>query len=156
MRLTSIQLVLGNEAGFKKIYLPRAGGELSNCEDYRIGHWGFIKTVRVFGENEQVSGLGISFIDEDVSILKIGYGTGNYSDFPIGEDKVLRGFYGAANDEYITELGLIIEDVACMEEELLKYIPDFGLLEAEETVEDVEDEVDEVVDEVESIVFWHK
>ena len=43
-----------------------------------------------------------------------------------------------------------------MEEELLKHNPDFGLLEADEVVEDVEDEVDEVVDEVESIVFWHK
>lgn len=120
MRLTSIQLVNVDETGVKKIYLPRAGPRLINCNNYGINHWGAIKTVRIFRENKQVSGIGISFVRPDVPIIKIGFGTSDKKDFAIGEDKVLRGFYGAANDEYITELGLIIEDIACMEEELLR------------------------------------
>ena len=137
MRLTSIQLINVDQTGVRKIYLPRIGPRLTNCNNYGINHWGAIKTVRVFSENEQISGLGISFVQPDIPIIKIGYGTSDYQDFPIGEAGILRGFYGAANDDYVTKLGLIIEDVACVEEELLR------LQEAEILIED------EVIEQVE-------
>ena len=120
LRLTSIAFVQADELKVEKVYMPRIGPQLTNCSDIDLNHWGPIRYIRIFRENDRVSGMGVIFYQADVALIKIGYGTADYQDYTIEEDDVLRGFYGEATDEYISELGLIVESAECTGSEILR------------------------------------
>ena len=74
-RIISLQLVHANPNGDiqSKVFLPRAGPRLSNCNSYRLDYRGGIRAIRVFREGERISGLGFAHDRPDVPVTKIGY-----------------------------------------------------------------------------------
>ena len=113
--LTSIQLIYAVGSGLKAkmVELPRAGPMAGSCVAKAYGSRSYPDMVRIFEQNSRIVGLGVMFSEED--LFKFGAPSVTAKEIEIDPAQHIVGFFGASGAKNITQLGLVIEDVACAE-----------------------------------------
>ena len=127
--MKSIQLTFADGEGEQQAKLPLIGpegGEDLLCGTFQFTDRGPATSVIIFEDEEStvVTGLGITYPDNQKDIVKVGTPTTDKITVALDENNVLAGFYGAINDETqsISQLGVIIHDRACTEAEIQEKI----------------------------------
>ena len=116
--------------GENKIEMPRAGpdniegAEGITCTTFMFGNRGPAQFVNIFRIDDSVSGLGIAYpaISEEESAILIKLGKASIDSvlITLDDDQLIRGFYGSATETEMTQLGVIIENTKCSQQEAQK------------------------------------
>lgn len=119
--LTSIQLTYIDQVTYEvtglKSEVPRVGPRLSNCKTEEVQSVTPIKIIRLFQSGEQITGIALGF-NAGLAVQKIGRAQAKWEDFELTTNQKFMGFYGAAADDKIVQMGLMVQDTACTSNQL--------------------------------------
>ena len=126
--LVSIQMIFADKMGKSLVNMPRVGPEITTqeteCITEKFENRGAARDVSIFLINGAVSGLGISYPalveDGEEILIKLGRASIDLLRIQLNEEFIIRGLYGASTPNEITQLGLVIENIACTMEEAKK------------------------------------
>ena len=108
--------------------MPRVGPETqeaaAECFTEKFENRGAARDVSIFLIDGAITGLGISYPpvvkDGEEILIKLGRASIDLLRIELDEEFMIRGFYGARTPNKITQLGLVIENIACTIEEAKK------------------------------------
>ena len=58
--------------------------------------------------------MGIRYADENIEVLRFGFGSFDSFDYEFTVSERVIGFYGSTTEEYISELGFLTYDPKCV------------------------------------------
>ena len=95
--------------------------------------------LRIFFDGEKISGLAIGYYEGYV-VQKVGKGYPDYMDYYLKENETFMGFFGASDFDYITVLGVVVQDTECTAEQERAYIRQKKQQEQESLLKEEEEE----------------
>ena len=119
--LQNFKWVFADDSAEEKVFMPWAGRNQANCDVITVADRAQIEKIRVGRSSDQLAITGLFIRLQGVEEpVKLGITSVDFTDFEFALGKELAvGMYGAANTDYITELGFIVIDNACVEAEAL-------------------------------------